>query len=170
MKSFEFIEKESVIDHCTRFLFIVLFLTLMLLLSPCNAGVEYHEFKQPEQEKQYKTLINELRCLVCQNQTIADSNADLAKDLRQQVYEMLLQGKTRKEIVDYMLARYGDFVLYRPPLKGKTMLLWAGPVIFLFSGFLMLFFYIRKRKVNEPSELNQQQHEKISQLLEQDKE
>ncbi len=150
-----------------RSFFYTLFLMLLLARSG-YAGVEYHEFKQPEQEQQYKTLINELRCLVCQNQTIADSNADLAKDLRQQVYEMLLQGKTRKQIVDYMLARYGDFVLYRPPLKGKTLLLWLGPVVFLLLGFLMLFFYIRKKKANEPSGLNQQQHEKISQLLEQD--
>ncbi len=170
MKSFEFFENESTCDHYKKSLLGVLFMTLTLLLSQaCYAGVEYHEFKQPELEQQYKTLIKELRCLVCQNQTIADSNADLAKDLRQQVYEMLLQGKTRKEIVDYMLARYGDFVLYRPPLKGKTLLLWAGPVIFLFSGFLMLFFYIRNKKANEPSGLNQKQHEKISHLLEQEK-
>jgi len=167
MKPFEFIKNKSTCHYWVRLFFYALFLAL-LLTRPSYTGVEYHEFKQPEQEQQYKTLIKELRCLVCQNQTIADSNADLAKDLRQQVYEMLLQGKTRKQIVDYMLARYGDFVLYRPPLKGKTMLLWVGPVIFLFSGFLMLFFYIRKKNTNQPSGLNKQQHEKISHLLKQD--
>ncbi len=167
MKPFDSFGNKSTSDHWIRFFFNVFFFAL-LLIRVSYAGVEYHEFKQPEQEQQYKTLIKELRCLVCQNQTIADSNADLAKDLRQQVYEMLLQGKNRKQIVDYMLARYGDFVLYRPPLKGKTMLLWAGPIIFLFLGLLMLFLYIRKKRANEPEGLNQQQHEKISQLLEQD--
>jgi cytochrome c-type biogenesis protein CcmH len=144
---------------------------LILLLSihsVCQAGFESHEFNHPEQEKNYNELIDELRCLVCQNQTIADSNADLAKDLRRQVYEMLQQGKSRQDIVDYMLARYGDFVLYRPPLKSKTILLWVGPVIFLLLGLLLLFVYIRNKKSESSVELNQQQHQKIRQLLEQD--
>lgn len=144
---------------------------LILLLSihsVCQAGVESREFKHPEQEKNYYELIDELRCLVCQNQTIADSNADLAKDLRRQVYEMLQQGKTRQNIIDYMLARYGDFVLYRPPLKSKTFLLWAGPLIFLILGLMFLFIYIRKKKSESSVELNEQQHQKMRQLLEQD--
>lgn len=169
MKFFELFNRTG-INNKIKLLSTVIFVVLLLLLQKESyAGVEYHEFKQLEQEQQYKTLIKELRCLVCQNQTIADSNADLAKDLRQQVYEMINQGKNRKEIVDYMLARYGDFVLYRPPLKAKTILLWAGPVVFLVFGFLMLFFYIRNRKSNNRVELNQQQHEKLRQLLEQDK-
>jgi cytochrome c-type biogenesis protein CcmH len=141
---------------------------LLSIHSVCQAGFESREFNHPEQEKNYNELIDELRCLVCQNQTIADSNADLAKDLRRQVYEMLQQGKSRQDIVDYMLARYGDFVLYRPPLKSKTFLLWAGPVIFLLLGLLLLFIYIRNKKSESSVELNQQQHQKIRQLLEQD--
>jgi len=87
----------------------------------------------------------ELRCLVCQNQTIADSNADLAVDLRNQVREMLRQGKSNREIIDYMTARYGDFVLYRPPVKGTTWLLWFGPAVFLLGGVTILFLVLRRR-------------------------
>jgi cytochrome c-type biogenesis protein CcmH len=87
----------------------------------------------------------ELRCLVCQNQTIADSNADLAVDLRNQVREMLRQGRSNREIIDYMTARYGDFVLYRPPVKGTTWLLWFGPALFLLGGVTILFLVLRRR-------------------------
>ncbi|MGR9087663.1 MAG: cytochrome c-type biogenesis protein, partial [Gammaproteobacteria bacterium] len=98
------------------------------------AGVEYREFANPERQATYESLIKELRCLVCQNQTIADSNADLASDLRRQVYEMVQQGKSREEIVQFLTDRYGDFVLYNPPFKAKTGLLWLGPAIFLLIG------------------------------------
>ena len=87
----------------------------------------------------------ELRCLVCQNQTIADSNADLAVDLRNQVREMLRQGKSNREIIDYMTARYGDFVLYRPPVKSTTWLLWFGPAVFLLGGLAILILVLRRR-------------------------
>lgn len=135
----------------------------------CLAGVEYRKFDNQEQENSYNDLIDELRCLVCQNQNIADSNADLAKDLRRQVHEMLQKGNSRQDIIDYMLSRYGDFVLYRPPLKSKTILLWAGPFIFLILGLIVLFIYIRKKKSDSPIELDQQQHQRIHDLLEQDK-
>lgn len=135
----------------------------------CLAGVEYRKFDNQEQENSYNDLIEELRCLVCQNQTIADSNADLAKDLRRQVHEMLQKGNSRQDIIDYMLSRYGDFVLYRPPLKSKTILLWAGPFVFLILGLIVLFIYIRKKKSDSPIELDQQQHQRIHDLLEQDK-
>ncbi len=87
----------------------------------------------------------ELRCLVCQNQTIADSNADLANDLRRQVRDMLRQGKSDQEVLDYMTARYGDFVLYRPPVKSTTLLLWAGPAALLVGGVLALVLVLRRR-------------------------
>jgi cytochrome c-type biogenesis protein CcmH len=87
----------------------------------------------------------ELRCLVCQNQTIADSHADLAVDLRNQVRDMLRQGRTNQEIIDYMTARYGDFVLYRPPVKRTTWLLWFGPAVFMVGGVAVLFLVLRGR-------------------------
>ena len=85
----------------------------------------------PEHEARYYSLLDELRCLVCQNQTIAESDADLAKDLRDEVKKMLLAGATDSEITEFMVNRYGDFVLYRPPVKPRTWLLWFGPLVFL---------------------------------------
>jgi cytochrome c-type biogenesis protein CcmH len=99
----------------------------------------------PALEARLQAIAIELRCLVCQNQTIADSNADLAVDLRNQVREMLRQGKSDREIIDYMTARYGDFVLYRPPVKGTTALLWFGPVTLLLAGLTVLVLVLRRR-------------------------
>ena len=94
----------------------------------------------------------ELRCLVCQNQTIADSNAALAVDLRNQVRDMLRQGQGREQIVGYMTARYGDFVLYRPPLKDSTALLWFGPAVLLLGGLLGLVLVLRRRNRLPPDQ------------------
>ncbi len=91
-------------------------------------------------------LTAELRCLVCQNQSLADSHADLAIDLKNQVRSQMQAGKSDAEIRDYMVARYGDFVLYRPPLKPTTALLWAGPFVLLAGGGLALGFYLRRRR------------------------
>jgi cytochrome c-type biogenesis protein CcmH len=91
-------------------------------------------------------LSEKLRCLVCQNQTIADSNAELAQDLRRQIREQIAAGRSDGEIVDYMVARYGDFVLYQPPLKPTTWLLWAGPALLLALGFAALARILRKRR------------------------
>jgi cytochrome c-type biogenesis protein CcmH len=90
-------------------------------------------------------LAAELRCLVCQNQTVADSNADLAVDLRRQVREMLQRGSTDQQVLDYMTQRYGDFVLYRPPLKGTTVALWAGPAVLAVGGLAGLTWVLRRR-------------------------
>ncbi len=99
----------------------------------------------PALEKRLWEIAVELRCLVCQNQTIADSNADLAVDLRNQVRTMLKQGKSQQEIVDYMTARYGDFVLYRPPVKTTTWLLWFGPGLLMVGGVVALWAVLRRR-------------------------
>jgi cytochrome c-type biogenesis protein CcmH len=99
----------------------------------------------PVAEKRLQKLSEELRCLVCQNQTIADSNAELAQDLRREVRTMIKDGKSDKEIVDFMVTRYGDFVLYRPPVKGITLLLWGGPVALLLFGLFALQRYLRQR-------------------------
>lgn len=123
------------------------FLVLFILSFNCMA-VEYKKFDDIQKEQTYQLLINELRCLVCQNQTIADSNAALAKDLRRQVYEMLQQGQSQQQIADFMTARYGDFVLYNPPFKLKTGLLWIGPVIFLLLGLVILILLATKK--NKP--------------------
>jgi cytochrome c-type biogenesis protein CcmH len=123
-----------------------LMIVFLLLLSPLANALDTYQFSDPEQQESYDTLVSELRCLVCQNQTIGDSNADLAADLRRQVHEMLQQGKSRDEILQFMTERYGDFVLYNPPLKAKTSLLWLGPVAFLIIGVLAVLLFIRRKK------------------------
>ena len=99
----------------------------------------------PVAEKRLQSLSEELRCLVCQNQNIADSNAELAQDLRRKIRGMIQAGKTDKEIIDFMVTRYGDFVLYRPPVKGITLLLWGGPIALLLLGLFALQRYLRQR-------------------------
>ena len=103
------------------------------------------EASDPALEARMVRITSELRCLVCQNQTIADSHADLAVDLRKQVREQLTAGRSDAEIIDYMTARYGDFVLYRPPFKGITLLLWLGPAAMLGGGVLVLAIVLRRR-------------------------
>jgi cytochrome c-type biogenesis protein CcmH len=141
-------------------------LSLLLLWSASAlAGVEVHKFENPEQEQQYNRLIAELRCLVCQNQNLADSNAELAQDLRQEVYEMIQNGATDQEIVSFMVARYGDFVLYRPPFKSTTAFLWIGPFIILGVGFVILLVFIRKRRQTVGVELDETEQARARQLL-----
>lgn len=88
-------------------------------------------FSDKARQAEFETLLEELRCLVCQNQSLADSHADLAQDLRQEVYRMLDEGRSRAEVLEFMVARYGDFVLYRPPVKSTTWLLWGAPLLLL---------------------------------------
>ncbi len=100
----------------------------------------------PVLERRVKSLSEELRCLVCQNQSLADSNADLAIDLRNQVREMMQAGKSDEEIREFMVGRYGDFVLYSPPVKASTLVLWGGPFVLLVIGIVLLATYLRRRE------------------------
>jgi len=143
----------------------VITLIFCLLVLPANAVVEYHPFTDPDKEQAYQTLISELRCLVCQNQTIADSNADLAKDLRQQVYDMLQQGKSQQDVVDFMTQRYGDFVMYRPAFNLKTGLLWLGPITFLLIGVVTVFILSRNKKAEAQTVLDKQQQNRLNDIL-----
>ena len=117
-------------------------------------------------EVQVQRLASQLRCLVCQNQTLADSHAELAQDLVQEIREMAAKGMTDKEIIDYLVARYGDFVRYRPPLKASTVLLWLGPFALLLAGGFGLFIQIRRRQamvVDAP--LTEEEVRKVRELL-----
>jgi cytochrome c-type biogenesis protein CcmH len=116
-------------------------------------------------EKRVTGLAHELRCLVCQNQTIADSNAPLAVDLRNQIREQLAAGKSESDVIDFMVARYGDFVLYRPPLKASTVLLWAGPFLFLLFGIWFLIRRVRKQALPE-RQLSEAERARAAKLLE----
>jgi len=107
-------------------------------------------------EKRVNALAEELRCLVCQNQTIADSNAGLAVDLKNQIREKLAEGMSEREIIDYMVQRYGDFVLYRPPVKTTTVLLWFGPPLLLALGLWVLLVTLRRRRAPAPLSADEQ--------------
>ena len=142
----------------------ILILSLLLVWAPLRAEIDSYRFDDPTQEARYQQLINELRCLVCQNQTIADSNADLAKDLRRQVYEMLQQGQSSQQITDFMTQRYGDFVRYRPAMNGKTLLLWLGPGLLIALALLMIWRLLSDRKASE-AHLSQERQQQLQRLL-----
>ncbi len=120
--------------------------------------------EDPVLEKRVLALSAELRCLVCQNQTLADSNAPLAVDLRSQVREQLRAGRSERDVIDFLVARYGDFVLYRPPLKASTVALWGGPFVLLALGVFLLLRRLRRRGA-EP-ELSEADRARAAKLLE----
>ena len=105
--------------------------------------------ENPDLEKRVMALAEELRCLVCQNQTLADSHAALAIDLKNRIRELLREGRSEGEVLDFMVQRYGDFVLYRPPLRATTALLWAGPFILLALGVTAWIAWLRRRKTTQ---------------------
>jgi cytochrome c-type biogenesis protein CcmH len=109
-------------------------------------------------------VAHELRCLVCQNQTLADSNAELAVDLRNSIREQLGRGASEREVLDFMVARYGDFVLYRPPLKATTVLLWCGPFLFLGIGAFVLVRRLRRKRPQEQP-MSEEERARVAQLL-----
>jgi cytochrome c-type biogenesis protein CcmH len=123
-----------------------------------------------ELDRRVMQLASELRCLVCQNQTIADSNADLAVDLRGQIRERLSKGASEREVLDFMVQRYGDFVLYKPPLKASTVLLWCGPFLLLGLGIVLLTRRIRSARQQTPVQLSAEERLRAAALLEPDKE
>jgi len=122
---------------------------LLLIALLLVAGAAFSE--NTETENRIRSLEEKLRCLVCQNQTLADSNAELAADLRKQVREQVAAGRSDAQIVDYLAQRYGDFVLYEPPLKPTTLLLWIGPFVLLAAAALVLVSTLRRRR-NLPEE------------------
>ena len=145
-------------------------LLLIILLNPSFAVAEEARplAENPQVEARLKTLAVELRCLVCQNQTLADSNAPLAEDLRREVREMIAKDMSDREIIDFLVARYGDFVLYRPPLKTTTTLLWVGPFLLLGAGAAGLVFALRRRqkKLGDMTmTLSEAEHKRVAQLL-----
>jgi cytochrome c-type biogenesis protein CcmH len=130
----------------------LLVLCLSALSQPLLAKEAAPAAEDPVTEARMLRITTELRCLVCQNQTIADSHAGLAVDLRKQVREMILRGDSDRQIIDYMTARYGDFVLYRPPLKGTTAALWFGPAALLVAGVVVLAVTLRRRSRLRPEQ------------------
>ncbi|MFP2770568.1 cytochrome c-type biogenesis protein [Oceanisphaera sp. KMM 10153] len=149
----------------------VLILLTGLWLPPALAAIDVYEFDSPSQEETFRELTRELRCPKCQNQDIADSNAELAKDLREKTYTMLREGSSKKEIIDYMVARYGNFILYKPPVMASTLILWLGPVLVMLLGVVIVLVRTRKKPRNSAdSALSEQEQRRLAELLNKDKE
>jgi len=134
------------------------------LLTVPSLGLFAAQEEQENLDKRVMTLANELRCMVCQNQTLADSNAELAVDMRNRIREELQAGKSEEEVVDLLVSRYGDFVLYRPPLKATTVLLWTGPFLLLVLGAWILVRRVRRERP-APAELTPADRERATRLL-----
>ena len=124
---------------------LVAFALLVTLASPALAIDTDKAFDDPELQARYEHIIDEVRCLKCQNQSIKDSNAFLAGDLRREIRRMLAEGKTDDEIYDFLVARYGEFALYRPRMSGKTLVLWIAPILLLLAGGFVLVNILRRR-------------------------
>ncbi len=142
-------------------------LGLALACQLGHAGEARPLADDPVAEKRLQAISAELRCLVCQNETIAGSNADLAVDLRREIRTMIQAGQSDQQIIDFMVARYGDFVLYRPPFKSVTVLLWVGPLLFLAVGLIALQLYLRRRNraIQETRPLTAEQARQAEALL-----
>jgi cytochrome c-type biogenesis protein CcmH len=150
--------------------FLLLFALLSLFLPYSWAKEAAPVAEDPEIERRMIALSEDLRCLVCQNESLAGSRADFANDLRREIREQMKANKSDKEIVDFLVARYGDFVLYRPPMKPTTLFLWFGPFLFLIIGAIILVVYLkRRRKQIEEPVLSEQQRKQAEALLEESK-
>lgn len=143
-------------------------LTLQVQAGPRGEARPPIVFENPQVEQDYLELAEELRCLVCQNQNLIDSNAELADDLRREVAKMLKQGKNKQQVTDFMVERYGDFVLYNPPVKPQTWLLWGGPFVLMFWGLFTMLRKIKAGKTEDNSdsdELSEQEKAKLQDIL-----
>ena len=145
----------------------ILALCLLLGTGTVHAGVTLEAFKfdSKAEEQHFKDLIEELRCLVCQNQSLADSDAELAHDLRAEVYDMIQAGKNDEEIVAFLVARYGDFVLYNPPVKPSTYLIWFGPFVLFVIAVLLLLRSIRRQQKVPATEISAEDRERLDAIL-----
>lgn len=148
-----------------RVLALLIALVLATAAAHARSVFEPRGFSSPEHEERYYSLVDELRCLVCQNQTIAESNADLASDLRREVYRMVEDDRSEDEIAGFMVARYGDFVLYRPPLRGGTILLWAGPFLLAAIGLAALTIHLRRRRRTPAAPLGADQRRRVRRII-----
>lgn len=158
----------------TRPLFAVLAVALLLAVLPLSSARAVNPdemLADPALEHRARVISKDLRCLVCQNQSIDDSDAGLAKDLRVLVRERLKAGDSNEQVIDYVVARYGDFVLLKPPVKGSTIVLWAGPAVVALFGILALILFYRRRRTTAPvaaQPLSPEERARLNKLLEGD--
>ncbi|MGH8699788.1 MAG: cytochrome c-type biogenesis protein [Burkholderiales bacterium] len=152
-------------EKVTRCSFLVL-AAMLSLARAAWAGEAQPAAADPALEERVTALATELRCLVCQNQTLADSNAPLAVDLRNQIRERMREGASERDIIDFMVERYGDFVLYRPPWKATTLLLWLGPITLMIGGLAALYYRLmRRRREDTKPALSDQERARAAALL-----
>lgn len=151
------------LDKLAATLVAMLVLAASLLIATPALANETYQFETAAQEQQYRQLVNELRCPKCQNQTIADSDAPLAQDLRERVYLMTMEGQSRAEIIEFMRVRYGDFVHYKPPVNATTLVLWLGPATILLVGVLTVVLMVRRQR--KQIELSPQEQARLERLL-----
>ena len=143
-----------------------LFLAGLLLSTRLWAAIDTWQFDSAQQEAQYRELTAALRCPKCQNNSIADSSAMIAADMRRKVYELMKQGQSRQQIIDYMVARYGNFVTYVPPVTPSTLILWVGPALFVVLGGLMII--LRARRGQTHSDLDDHEQQRLAAILKRD--
>jgi len=144
---------------------LIISVVVSLTLPVIAVQIEFHTFENAERERLYLDLVAELRCVKCQNQNLAESNAELARDMRDKTYAMVVEGKSRQDVVNYMTARYGDFVLYRPPFKSKTLLLWIGPPLLLLLSLFFLLKVVRNQSKKRPVQLSDAERESVRSVL-----
>lgn len=145
-------------------------LGLMLFFThTALAAVDVYEFNTEDERRRYQKFLDELRCPKCKNQNLAGTNSQIAVDLRRELHKMVTDGKSDEEIIDFMVSRYGDFVLYRPPLKPSTMALWLGPVVFILTGATAVGVIVwrRRRLVPQAAVLSEEEQQKLAAMLEQ---
>ena len=144
---------------------LILLLSVWLISASVYAGEAQPMAENPVIEARMLALSKELRCVVCQNESLAASQAALAQDLRQEIRDMMLDGMSDTQIVEFFVERYGDFVLYNPPLKPLNYVLWFGPAILLILGFITVFFSVRKRRLADDAKLSSEDHRRAQELL-----
>jgi len=160
----------SNIKACFRYLLLAGF---CLQLAGAWAVVDLREFDSELDRKRYQSFIDDMRCPKCQNQNLAGSNSPIAEDLRDEIYRLIQEDRSDKEIVDYMVERYGEYVLYKPRLSPATLVLWVGPPLLLLTGLITLIWIVRRRRSQQlvgarESELSEQEREHLDQLLSED--
>lgn len=157
-----------------RKLFTATFFSLAVVLLNASIGVAHavnlqaYQFDDPEREALFRDLIDELRCPKCQNQALSDSDAPLAKDLRDKTYEMVKAGASKQEVIDFMVARYGDFAHYQPPMKASTSILWWGPALFVVLGVTAISWRVmqlrRRRELEDDEQLSAAEQAQLERL------
>ena len=148
---------------------ILTLLAALLVSFSVFAAIDTYQFKDEAQEQQFRELTAQLRCPKCQNNSIADSNSMIAADMRKKVWQLMEQGQSNQQITDYMVARYGNFVTYEPPVTPATIILWLLPACFVVGGALVIFRLSRRSRAERVSELSAQEQERLKALLDDNK-